>query len=155
VGILNLLFAALALLYLAGMLWIHWNRWPNSATRSDWVVFGLLLAISVYVVVHLAYYGKNLIKKDESALLPCLLLFGTETLGVLVSVWVLWLMLPSSMGDITFGLWSVALSPIDFEVLSGYSALGFVVTLGLLLTRRGALNGLSEDTAAKVTATGG
>lgn len=148
VGALNGLFAVFALVYTAGILWMHWNRWPSSATRFDWVVFALLLGISVYIVVHLAYYGIKLIKNDESAVLPCLILFAVETLGVLLSVWVLWLMLPPSMNKIIFGLWEVALSPLDVEVLWGYSVLGFIVTLILLVSRRSAHKTSSEDTVA-------
>jgi hypothetical protein len=155
IGALNILFTVLALLYLAGMLQMHWNRWPSSATSSDWVIFVFLLAISVYIVVHLAYCGIDLIKLDESALLPCLLLFASETLGVWLSVWVLWLMLPPSMGKIIFGLWEVAISPVHVEVLSGYSTVGFVVSLTLLLTRRGAPKGVSEGKALKETAASG
>lgn len=154
VGALNVLFAILALSYLEEMLRMHWNKWPSSATSSDWVIFAFLLAISVYLVVHPAYLGIRLIKKHESALLPCILLFAAETLGVFSSVVVLWLMLPRSMSKVIFGLWSVALSPIDVEVFSGYSLIGFVATLTLLLSRKGVLKTLSEDVAPTEIAVG-
>jgi hypothetical protein len=134
---------------------MHWKRWPNLATGSDWLIFALLLAISVYLVVHLAYCGICLIRKDESALLPCLLLFAAETLGVLLSIWILWTMLPPSMGKVIFGLWEVALSPIDVEALPGFSTLGFVVTLTLLLTRGDAPGSVSEPGAGAETPSGG
>lgn len=143
VGGLNVLFAALALWYLEEMIRMKWNRWPSSATGTDWVVFAVLLAISVYLVVHLAFYGIRLMKKNEAALLPCILLFAVESVGVYLSVVILWLVLPQSMNKIIFGLWWVALSPIHVEGLSGYSVLGFVVTLTLLLTRRKTLTPLS------------
>jgi hypothetical protein len=143
VGGLNVLFAALALWYLEEMIRMKWNRWPSSATGTDWVVFAVLLAISVYLVVHLAFYGIRLMKKNEAALLPCILLFAVESVGVYLSVVILWLVLPQSMNKIIFGLWWVALSPIHVEGLSGYSVLGFVVTLTLLLSRRNRLKPIS------------
>jgi hypothetical protein len=42
------------------------------------------------------------------------------------------------MSKIVFGLWEVALSAFDVQVLSGYALFGFVVTLTLLISRRGA-----------------
>jgi hypothetical protein len=149
IGALNVLFAALALLYLAGMLRMHWGKWPTSATSSDWVVFAVLLTISVYLAVHLAYLGIRLIKNHESALLLCIVLFAAETLGVVLSVVVLWGNLPRSMAKITFGLWEIALPPIDVEVLSGYSVLGLAATLTLLLSRKGVLKTLSGEVTAE------
>jgi hypothetical protein len=143
IGGLNILFAALALWYLEEMIRMKWNRWPTSATGGDWLVFAVLLATSVYLVVHLAYYGIKLLKKNEAALLPCILLFAAESLGVYLSVLILWNILPQSMHKIIFGLWWVALSPIHFEGFSGYSVVGFVVTLTLLLSRRNRLKPLS------------
>jgi len=137
---LNILFGVLALLYSAQLIRMHWNRWPGSATRIDWSIFFLLLAISVYMVVHLAYCGIRLIKEVESALMPCFLLFAAESLGVLASIWASWMMLPRSMDKVIFGLWSIALSPIDVQVFSGYSLLGVVATLTLLLVRRSAIS---------------
>lgn len=153
IGILNILFGIVASWYFAAMIQIHWNKWPGSATRNDWGIFFLLAVVSMYLVVHLAYCGIRLIKGDETALLPCFLLFAAETFGVFVSVWVLWMMLPQSMNKVIFGLWSVALSPIDIEVLYGYSPLGFVVTLTLLLSRRNLLTKLTADEAAKKKST--
>jgi hypothetical protein len=155
VGALNVLFAALALSYLEEMLRMHWNKWPSSATTRDWVVFAFLLTISVYLVVHLAYLGVRLIEKHESALLLCTLLFATETLGAVLSVWAWWGMHPASMNKVIFGLWWIALSPIDVEVFSGYSILGLVATLSLLFSRKGVLKTFAGDAASPGTVTSG
>lgn len=136
VGVLNVLFAALSLTYLAGMLNIHWNRWPASATARDWAIFALLLTLSVYLVVHVAFYGIRLLKHNESAVLPCLLLYAAQTLGAMAGYWVIWLVLPQSMMNISFGLWSVALTPLDVQVLSGFTIFGVLATLFLLFTRK-------------------
>ena len=72
IGLLNILFAIFALLFEAVAL-LSGGKFPTKVTPTpmDWVIFALLLAVSNYLVVHPALYGIRLIRKDESALLPC------------------------------------------------------------------------------------
>lgn len=81
IGLSNILFAAFALLFEAVAL-LNGGKFPTKVppTAMDWVIFTLLLAVSNYLVVHPALYGIRLIRKDESALLPCALLFAAQTL---------------------------------------------------------------------------
>jgi len=137
-GVLNLLFGVGGLCYFAESLFVHWNKWPPSATKCEWAIFAILLVISTYFVVHLGYCGLRLIRSDESAILPSCILFAAGNIGELLSVQVFWLIVPLSMSKIVFGLWEVALSAFDVQVLSGYALFGFVVTLTLLISRRGA-----------------
>lgn len=140
VGLLNILFAIFGLLIEVTTLWFGWGRWPGSATPVDWAIFALLLAISVYLVVHPAIYGIGLVKKDESALLPCAVLFAAQMLTFL-GVWILFFALGRSMPEIVSGLWCFAILSIQYSVLYGYSTLGLIVTITLLLLRRVAAKG--------------
>jgi hypothetical protein len=155
IGLLNILFAIFAMLIELTVLWPGWSRLPgsSSATQMDWVIFALLLAVSIYLVVHPARYGIRLIKKDESALLPCAVLFAIQTLVLLLCVWI-GLSLPRSMGGIVYGLWVFAILPIQYSVLFGPSALGLVVTLALLLSRRAALKNTTKDAMTSETLAG-
>jgi hypothetical protein len=137
IGLLSILFAIVVLLFELVVLWPWWGRLPGStsATRTDWVVFALLLAISIYLVVHPARYGIRLIKQDESALLPCAVLFAAQILAYLLTTWI-GFSLPRSMNGIVFGLWEFAILPIQYAVLFGPSVLGLIVTLTLFLSRR-------------------
>jgi hypothetical protein len=148
IGALNIVFGVLSFWFFAGMIQMHWGKWPSSATGNDWAIFFLIAAISTYLVAHLGYCGIRLIKLDESALLPCILLFALEMLGFLLSTWILWLILPRSMNKVIFGLWEIALSPIAIEVAYGYSFLGFLITVALLLSRRSVRTKVSGDATA-------
>jgi hypothetical protein len=138
-GAFNLAFGAVSLSYLAGMLSMHWHKWPASAARSDWVLFVILLSLNIYLTIHLGYCGIRLIRRDDNALVPACALFAAQILCCLLNFVIVWLILPLSMGSITFGFWDVALSGLDLQVLSGYAPVGFVVTLILLASRRKAI----------------
>jgi hypothetical protein len=155
VGLLSIAFAIFALLFELTVLWQGWGRLPgsSSATQMDWVIFALLLAISVYLVVHPARYGISLIKKDESALLPCAVLFAVQILAFLLCVWI-GLSLPRSKDGIVYGLWVFAILPIQFSVLFGPSALGLVVTLTLLLSRGAAIKEATKNARTSETLAG-
>ena len=134
-GVLNLLGIAGGLSYLAGMIWMHWRRWPTTASEVDWAVFWLLLALNLYLAGHLAYCSIRLIRRDESALLPAFLLQGAQIFSIAADVEIFWLILPRSMSKIIFGLWEVALSGMDLQVFTGIAPVGFVVLLILMLSR--------------------
>jgi hypothetical protein len=144
-GLLNILFAVFALFFEAAALWLSRARFPTKVTPTpmDWVIFALLLAVSNYLVVHPALYGVKLIRKTESAILPCALLFAAQTLVFVIGVYTLlyW----RSMLDIVTGLWLFALLPIEFSVGYGYSTLGLVVTITLLILSRRTTSNAAKD----------
>jgi len=135
IGLLNILFAIFALLFEFVALWIG-GKLPgsSSATPIDWVIFTILLAVSNYLVVHPALYGISLIRKDESALLPCALLFAAQLLVFTLGAYILiyW----RSMLEIVTGLWVFAVLPIEFSVAFGYCTIGLAVTITLLAVSR-------------------
>jgi hypothetical protein len=148
IGLLNILFAIFALLF-EGVALLSGGKFPTKVTPTsmDWIIFALLLAISNYLVVHPALYGIRLIRKDESALLPCALLFAAQTLVFTLGVYIMlyW----RSMLEIVTGLWVFAVLPIQFSVAFGYSTIGLVVTITLLtLSRRAARNRAEKDATA-------
>ena len=144
-GLLNILFAVFALFFEAVALFFSRGRFPTKVTPTlmDWVIFALLLAVSNYLVVHPALYGIKLIKKIESALLPCAVLFAVQTLVFVIGVYTLlyW----RSMLEIVTGLWVFAVLPIEFSVAFGYSTLGLIVTITLLTLSRRTANGAAKD----------
>jgi hypothetical protein len=115
IGLLNILFAIFALLF-EGVALLSGGKFPTKVTPTpmDWIIFALLLAVSNYLVVHPALYGIRLIRKDESALLPCALLFAAQTLVFTLGVYIMlyW----RSMLEIVTGLWVFAVLPIQFSV---------------------------------------
>jgi hypothetical protein len=148
IGLLNILFAIFALLF-EGVALLSGGKFPTKVTPTpmDWIIFALLLAVSNYLVVHPALYGIRLIRKDESALLPCALLFAAQTLVFTLGVYIMlyW----RSMLEIVTGLWVFAVLPIQFSVAFGYSTIGLVVTITLLtLSRRAARNRAEKDATA-------
>jgi hypothetical protein len=147
IGLLNILFAVFALSVEAVTLFIG-DKFPTKVppTPMDWVIFIFLLAVSNYLVVHPALYGIRLIKKDESALLPCALLFAAQTLLFILCVYIL--LFGRSIREIATGFWVLAVLPIQFSVTFGYSAMGLLVTITLLtLSRRAARNRAERDPA--------
>ena len=145
VGLSNILFAIFSLLF-EGVALLSGGKFPTKVTPTltDWVIFTLLLAISNYLVIHPALYGIRLIRKDESALLPCALLFTAQMLMFALFVYVLlyW----RSKLEIVSGLWVLALLPVQFSVAFGYSTIGLVMMITLLLlSRRAAVNSARKD----------
>lgn len=134
-GALNLLGIAGGACYLVGMLRMHWHRWPASASGSAWAIFWMLLTFNLYLACHLAFCSVRMIRADESALLPAVLLQGAQISSELANVIIFWLILPHSMSKIVFGLWDIALSGIDVQVYTGIAPLGVVVLLILMLSR--------------------
>jgi hypothetical protein len=146
IGLLNILFAIFALLFEAVALLFSGGKFPTKVppTPMDWVIFAFLLVVSNYLVVHPALYGIRLIRKDESALLPCALLFTTQTLLFALGVYIL--LFWRSMLEIVTGFWVFAVLPIQFSVAFGYSTIGLVVTITLLtLSRRATRNRTEKD----------
>ena len=135
-GALNILFGVADLYYFTWMVSIHWNKWPASASVGDWEIFWALLVLSLTLIGYQVHCGIELIKKKESSLLPTCILFAAQSVLFFLSVWVLWILLPLSMSNIIFGLWEVALSPLDPHLLVGYPSMAAIVTLILLILRR-------------------
>ena len=150
IGLLNILFAIFVLLIEAVTLLISGGKFPTKVppTLMDWVIFTFLLAVSNYLVVHPALYGIKLIRKDESALLPCALLFAAQTLLFVLGVYVL--LLWRSMIEIVTGLWMFAVLPISFSAGFGYSTIGLVVTITLLTLSRRATGNRAEKYATTI-----
>jgi hypothetical protein len=152
IGLSNILFAIFALLFEAVAL-LSGGKFPTKVTPAptDWVIFTLLLAVSNYLVIHPALYGIRLIRKDESALLPCALLFAAQTLVFALFVYILlyW----RSKLEIISGLWVFALLPIQFSVAFGYSTIGLVVTITLLTLSRRAARKREEKDATTIQST--
>lgn len=152
IGLSNILFAIFALSFEAVAL-LTGGKFPTKVTPTtmDWVIFTLLLAVSNYLVVHPALYGVRLIKKDESALLPCALLFAVQTLVFALFVYILiyW----RSKLEIESGLWMFALLPIQFSVSFGYSIIGLVATITLLALSRRAARKKAENDATAIQST--
>lgn len=145
IGLLNILFAIFALLFEAVALFIG-GKFPTKVTPTpmDWVIFTFLLVVSNYLVVHPALYGIRLIRKDESAVLPCALLFAAQTLLFALGVYIL--LFWRSKIEIVAGFWVFAVLPIQFSVAFGYSTIGLVVTITLLtLSRRAARKRAEKD----------
>lgn len=155
-GLSNILFAIFVLLIEALTLWLSGGKFPTKVTPTpmDWVIFALFLAVSNYLVVRPALYGISLIRKDESALLPCALLFGAQTLVFLIGVYVL--LFEPSKREIVTGLCVFATLPIQFSVPFGYSTIGLVLTITLLiLSRRTAVNSVAKSTTTIESAVAG
>ena len=152
IGLLNILFAIFALFFEAVALALIFSgcKFPTKVppTPMGWVIFTFLLAVSNYLVVHPALYGIRLIRKDESALLPCALLFAAQTLMFALGVYIL--LFWRSMLDIVTGFWVFAVLPIQFSVVFGYSTIGLVVTITLLTLSRRATRSRAEKDATTI-----
>ena len=150
IGLLNILFAIFALLFEAVSLFVAEGKFPTKVppTPMDWVIFTVLLAVSNYLVVHPALYGIRLIRKDESALLPCALLFAAQTLLFILGVYMLFF--GRSMRELVTGFWVFALLPITYSAAFGYSTIGLVVTITLLILSRRAAVKSAEKVAPTV-----
>ena len=152
IGLSSILFATFALLFEAVALLIG-GKFPTKVTPTamDWVIFALLLAVSNYLVAHPALYGIRLIRKDESALLPCALLFASQTLVFALGVYVL--LYGRSVREISTGLWLFAVLPIQFSVVFGYSTIGLVAIIALLTFSRRAARKRAEKDATTIQST--
>lgn len=77
-GSLNIIASVLSLSYFAWLIEIHLGHWPGDPNRREWIVFLGISAVSVSLVVYLAYLGVRLIQRDLNALGLASLVFVLE-----------------------------------------------------------------------------
>jgi succinate dehydrogenase hydrophobic anchor subunit len=132
IGVLNLLFGLMGVYYFIFMMRMHWHNWPGSPSITQWAVFLVLSLISIGMLVYLGYLGIRLVRRDESALRPLIIIFISEILYFIVGVVVLWLIMPPTIKTIAVSFWGMAQDPLTPQVLTGYPLIGTVVTFVLM-----------------------
>ena len=136
-GALNILFVTIGAYYSVVMIHLHWNRWPGNPSHYEWKIFVFLYAISVLMVLYLAYLGVRLIKKDAKALLKLSLLFLAEMLYFFVHTYSTWNVTPASMSmTVAVSFLGMALDPLAPQIVTGYPLIGLVIALVLSLIRQ-------------------
>jgi len=135
-GALNVFASALSLSYFAWGIKIHLGKWPGGPDRQEWIVFLSISALSVSLVLYLAYLGLRLIKRDFNALKLVSLVFISEIAICFVAFVVTWIETPAWIRKDIVWFWGIAMSPLEFQVFCGYALIGLAAAVVLILVGR-------------------
>jgi succinate dehydrogenase hydrophobic anchor subunit len=146
-GVLNIVATLFGLYYFAWGIRIHLGRWPGNPDQKEWAAFLAISAISTTLVLYSAWLGVRLIKQDRNALKQVILVFAIEIALVIGCFFATWMMRPISIPEDVLWFWSIALFPLDPQVLFGYAFFGIFVSAVLILFGRRSPNPLAKASA--------
>jgi hypothetical protein len=131
-GMLNVLFGLVGLWFFIIRLTWHFEKASVVYSTRDWAMFSLLSFCTSSMVTFLAYLGIKLIIGKKTDLRLMVFLFAAEILYFWVNATIFVQIYPS-VTNIEIGFWQLAVSPIAPQIISGYSLLGIIICVVLLL----------------------
>jgi hypothetical protein len=135
-GGLNILACLLCLYYFFWQIEIHWGKWPGNPSGLEWAVFFVLVAVSTFLVLYLAYLGVRLIRGHYEALRRVCFVCIIDIVLVYGHTLATWNVMENPKPAIRIGLWGIAISPLEPEVLFGYVFVALASALILILIGR-------------------